>query len=123
MDISAWLRNLKLDQYNAAVTKNDIDLSVLNDLTIEDCAPLVVVSIGHRRKLLSAITAFTALSKQPSESLAPPNFGPSPPPEVRSRSSEAERRHLTVMLVDLVGSTAMSSRVDPEGSCPVAWCS
>jgi hypothetical protein len=107
MDVSAWLGNLGLGRYEQAFRENDIDAEVLADLTAEDLIGLGVTSIGHRRKLLAAIAA---LRKAAVQAISPPSneqFAPSLP-------FEAERRQVTVMFVDLVGSTAMSARLDPE---------
>ncbi len=110
MDVATWLRNLGLGQYEQAFRENDIDAEVLADLTAEDLIGLGVTSIGHRRKLLAAIAALRAGSApatSPStEALA--GVGTALP------LLEAERRHLTVMFVDLVGSTALAARLDPE---------
>jgi predicted ATPase/class 3 adenylate cyclase len=111
MDVGAWLRDLGLGQYEQAFHENDVDGDVLADLTADDLSGLGVVSIGHRRKLLIAIAALRAGS--------PP--GPVSPmqalaaiPETTLPLAEAERRQLTVMFVDLVGSTALAARLDPE---------
>ena len=101
MDIAEWLRSLGLDQYAPAFRDNDIDEGVLRRLTAEDLRELGVASIGHRRRLLDAIAAL--------------NTPEEPPPTAAPASvREAERRHLTVMFCDLVGSTALSQRFDPE---------
>lgn len=109
MDIGAWLRELGLGQYEPAFRANDIDAEVLLELTAEDLKDLGITSIGHRRKLLAAIAALRT---------------PAPPPAAPSDGSmasaaapptlEAERRQLTVMFVDMVGSTALGSTVDAE---------
>ena len=102
MDVAEWLRGLGLDQYAPVFRANDIDEEVLRRLTAEDLRELGVASIGHRRRLLDAIAALGATD-------APQ--APSPPP---AAASEAERRQLTVMFCDLVGSTPLSTRFDPE---------
>ena len=101
MDIAAWLGSLGLPQYAAAFAENDITEALLPKLTGEDLKDLGVTSIGHRRLLLDAIATLTAA---PGIAVAPPA-----PPE-----PQAERRQLTVMFCDLVGSTALSARLDPE---------
>src|ERR1700736_5183709 len=109
MDVGAWLRSLGLERYEAAFSDNEIDGTVLPSLTAEDLKDLGVGIVGHRRKLLDAITALRgdANAKEPSgEALSSP---PSATPEDR-----AERRQVTVMFSDLVGSTALSARMDPE---------
>ncbi len=103
MDIGEWLRGLGLEQYMPAFRDNDIDQEVLRRLTAEDLRELGVASIGHRRRVLDAIAALGA-AKASSSASAPAPAG----------ASEAERRQLTVMFCDLVGSTALSARLDPE---------
>ena len=106
MDLGGWLRSLDLEEYEAAFHKNHIDEVVLPNLTAEDLRDLGVGSIGHRRKLLDAI----ALLRGDAEAKAPPPKTPSVP----KSSDTAERRQVTVMFSDLVGSTALSGRMDPE---------
>ena len=103
MDIRTWLRGLGLEQYEAAFRDNEIDAKVLPSLTAEDLKDLGVSLVGHRRRLLDAITVFGSPLPHP-----PPLAG-----EGRV-GAEAERRQLTVMFCDLVGSTALASRLDPE---------
>ena len=91
MDIGAWLHSLGLQQYEAGFRANDIDMDVLTELTEPDLDRLGVASLGHRKKLLRAIASL----REPS-------------------SAPAERRQLTVLFCDLVGSTALSARLDPE---------
>jgi class 3 adenylate cyclase/predicted ATPase len=102
MDLGGWLRNLGLEQYEAAFLENAIDDTILPSLTAEDLKDLGVGIVGHRRKLLDAIAALRADAKAAS-------------PDVdRPPKDSAERRHVTVMFSDLVGSTALSARMDPE---------
>jgi class 3 adenylate cyclase len=103
MDLGEWLRSLGLGQYEAAFRDNEIDGEVLPRLTGDDLKELGVASIGQRRKLLSA-----SLAAAP----APP-VPPARPPASPSPAS-AERRHLTVMFCDLVGSTGISAKLDAE---------
>jgi class 3 adenylate cyclase len=105
MDVAAWLCGLGLGQYEQAFRENDIDAKVLMDLTAEDLIGLGVVSIGHRRKLLAAIAALRAGSMS---AISPVTVAPA------AVSGTAERRQLTVMFVDLVDSTALAARLDPE---------
>jgi class 3 adenylate cyclase len=108
MDIAAWLQSLGLERYASSFRDNDIDAGVLPDLTADDLIGLGVISIGHRRRLLAAIAALGA---------APPAVPlPNPPPRAGEGrvGADAERRQLTVMFCDLVGSTALSTRHDPE---------
>ncbi|TFV80570.1 adenylate cyclase [Bradyrhizobium frederickii] len=110
MDVAAWLRGQGLGQYEQAFRENHVDAEVLADLTAEDLIGLGVSSVGHRRKLLAAIAALRAGCSVPATAppTTPPAAGMTGPP------SEAERRQLTVMFCDLVGSTALSARLDPE---------
>src|SRR5947199_9623747 len=102
MNVAEWLRGLGLEQYAPAFRANHIDEEVLRRLTGEDLRELGVTSIGHRRRLLDAIAALGTAG-------APP-----PPTPAPFAGSEAERRQLTVMFCDLVGSTPLSARYDPE---------
>src|SRR6185369_348899 len=95
--ISDWLGKLALEQYALRFTENGIDLDVLPELTDQDFDRLGVL-LGHRRKMLRAIAELNQ-----SELVAEP-----------ARQHDAERRHVTVMFCDLVGSTALSTRLDPE---------
>ena len=94
--ISDWLEKLGLSEYAQRFAEHDIDVSVLPHLTDQDLKELGV-SLGHRRKILAAIAAGL------------PSLQPGPKPQ-----DTAERRHLTVMICDVVGSTALSARLDPE---------
>jgi class 3 adenylate cyclase len=111
MDIVVWLRSLGLGKYEAAFRENDIDETVLPDLTAEDLKGLGVSIVGHRRKLLDAIAALRTDTSAPgpSNDLKTTPNAPSPSPEDR-----AGRRQVTVMFSNLVGSTALSSHMDPE---------
>jgi class 3 adenylate cyclase len=110
MEIADWLRKLGLEQYEAAFRANEIDARVLPSLTAEDLKDLGVGLVGHRRRLLDAIAALAA-----SDGLAGNPLSTRPPLAGEARvGTEAERRQLTVMFCDLVGSTALSSRLDPE---------
>src|SRR6516225_79872 len=106
VDIRAWLRGLGLEQYEPAFHANKIDASVLPRLTAEDLKDLGVTLVGHRRRLLDAIAALSdglpAAEATPAVAAA------------AAATVEAERRQLTVMFSDLVGSTALSARLDPE---------
>ena len=113
MDIEAWLRGLGLEQYAPAFRDNDIDADVLPRLTPEDLTAVGILSVGHRRKLLDAIAALRAEPAPAGERAA--EVTAKRPIETPSASaSSAERRQLTVMFCDLVGSTALASRLDPE---------
>jgi class 3 adenylate cyclase/tetratricopeptide (TPR) repeat protein len=105
MDIEAWLQGLGLERYAPAFRDNEIDWEVLANLTSEDLREIGVAAVGHRRKLLGAIAALGASA--PTAALTAAVSG-------ASGSTEAERRQLTVMFCDLVGSTPLSTRFDPE---------
>src|ERR1700739_3870904 len=108
MDVGGWLRRLGLEQYEAAFRENKVDDTVLPSLTAEDLKELGVGSVGHRRKLLDAIADLRAEAS----TLTPP----SDLPLVTDKATQdtAERRQVTVMFSDLIGSTALSARMDPE---------
>lgn len=99
MDIGQWLRDLGLQSYEQAFRDHGVDLDVLCRLTAEDLKEIGVSAVGHRRKILHAVAELAAARSQAAD------------PKVPHR---AERRHLTVMFCDLVGSTALSARLDPE---------
>jgi hypothetical protein len=102
MDIAVWLRSLGLERYEAVFRENEITERVLPSLTAEDLKELGVTALGHRRILLDAIAALRtdASGKGPSPDVA---TAPS-----TSSEDRAERRQVTVMFSDLVGSTALS---------------
>jgi class 3 adenylate cyclase/predicted ATPase len=103
VNIADWLEGLGLGQYATAFAENEIDREILPSLTSDDLREIGVVAIGHRRRLLDAIAALDA---------APPP----PPAEATTVAAPttAERRQLTVMFCDLVGSTPLATRFDPE---------
>ena len=101
-EIADWLRKLGMTEYAERFAKNYIDYGVLRDLTDQDLKDLGV-ALGHRRKMLRAIAELHGMA------LASPQFASEP-----SRHDALERRHLTIMFCDLVGSTALSTRLDPE---------
>jgi class 3 adenylate cyclase/predicted ATPase len=107
MDIGGWLRELGLERYEQAFRENEIDLRVLPELTADDLKELGVAAIGHRRLLLKAI-ADLAVGAGRAAAKDVPAASPA------NATAEAERRQLTVMFCDLVGSTPLSSRFDPE---------
>ena len=110
MDLGGWLRSLGLERYEAAFRENEIDERVLPSLTAEDLKELGVAALGHRRVLLDAIAALRtdAGNKAPLTDVATTTGAQSTPED------RAERRQVTVMFSDLVGSTALSARMDPE---------
>jgi len=111
IDVASWLQQLGLEQYEPAFRDNFVDGDVLPDLTAEDLIAIGVTPVGHRRKLLSAIAALSA--EAPAASLLAA-VAPTPAPAPVPAPAQAERRQLTVMFCDLVGSTALSTGMDPE---------
>jgi class 3 adenylate cyclase/pimeloyl-ACP methyl ester carboxylesterase len=112
MDITAWLRSLQLEQYEAAFHENHIDEILLKTLTDQDFRELGVASLGHRKRLASAIADLVAMdTRQPATMIGDAD---TPMASGQTSPAYAERRHLTVMFVDLVGSTALSAKLDPE---------
>lgn len=99
MTIDGWLKDLGLGQYASAFAANAIDFDVLADLTEADLEKLGVL-LGHRKKMLRAIRAREAT--------------PAAGEPVRPVAADAERRQITVLFSDLVGSTALSQSIDPE---------
>jgi class 3 adenylate cyclase len=116
MDIVVWLRSLGLGKYEAAFRENDIDETVLPGLTAEDLKELGVASLGHRRKLLEAIAALRNDGSGQPQSVAGAPARPSVPTPAAARVAEpvGERRHVTVMFCDLVGSTSIAAALDAE---------
>ena len=102
-EIADWLEKLGMSEYTQSFTEHRIDVSVLRDLTDQDLKD-IGMPLGHRRKILAAIGELTAIAP------ATPKFaaGTEPGPDT------AERRQVTVMFSDLVGSTTLSTRMDPE---------
>src|SRR5437016_4509618 len=100
--IAEWLASIGLGEYTQRFAANAIDLSVVRDLTEQDLKDLGVL-LGHRRKILRAIAELDSVAPAPTETATKPAL-----------RVDAERRHLTVMICDLVGSTALSARLDPE---------
>src|SRR5271166_4149904 len=105
MDIGGWLRGLGLGQYDATLRESEVDAEVLPELTESDLSQLGV-PLGHRKRLLKAIAALGAAEKAPASALRPLREDSVP--------HGGERRQLTVMFCDLVGSTALSEKLDPE---------
>jgi predicted ATPase/class 3 adenylate cyclase len=99
-DVSDWLEQLGLGQYASFFTENDIDSQLLAQLTNADLKELGISSLGHRKTILSAIKTLSQNESEPASTIIP--------------KGEAERRQLTVMFCDLVGSTEMSQQLDPE---------
>ena len=111
MDIAGWLRDLGLDRYEAAFHDNDVNADILPKLTGDDLKDLGVTSVGHRRQILDAI-ATLRLEGRPAD--GPVQLSTRPAGNLVPSETAGERRQLTVMFCDLVGSTALSERLDPE---------
>jgi class 3 adenylate cyclase len=109
MDVAGWLRSLGLERYEATFRENDVGAGTLPNLTGDDLKDLGVTSVGHRRQLLEAIAALR-LEGMPDD----PRRSTRPTKNLEPPETSAERRPLTVMFCDLIGSTAFSSRLDPE---------
>jgi class 3 adenylate cyclase len=105
--IADWLQRLGLGQYAQRYAENDISFVILPHLTDQDLKELGVTSLGHRRQLLLAIAELSGVQKGPTQL-------PSETEAQISPRDTAERRQVTVMFSDLVGSTALSARMDPE---------
>jgi class 3 adenylate cyclase len=101
VDIAIWLRGLGLQRYEPAFRESEITAAVLPELTEADLKELGL-PLGPRKLLLKAIASL------------PNRLEPEPAPGPKATFREAERRQLTVMFVDLVGSTALSAKLDPE---------
>ena len=104
MDVGSWLRSLGLEQYEAPFRENNIDPEVLGDLTDADLEKLGV-TLGHRKRLLKAIASLGG-----TELAAKPTI----PAPVPLSTDAAERRPITVMFCDLVGSTSLAAKLDAE---------
>jgi class 3 adenylate cyclase len=109
VDVGKWLSELGLARYAPAFAENDVDSNVLAELDEKDLEKLGIVSLGHRKKLLKAIAALDA---------ATPAVGADTAADARDTppraAKEAERRQITLLFCDLVGSTALSRQLDPE---------
>src|SRR3974390_980435 len=110
MDLGGWLRSLGLGQYEAAFRENAIDLSVLPELTDQDLEKIGVL-LGHRRKILRAISELNSTAASAQAAKLTPSVVP---PISTVAEAAAERRPITVMFCDLVGSTSLASRLDAE---------
>ena len=118
--IADWLKKLGMSEYAQRFAENDIDFTILPELTDQDLEKIGVASLGHRRKILKAIAALggpapPSLATVASRPDAPP-LHPAVAPAAAANAAEAtgERRHITVMFCDLVGSTSISAGLDAE---------
>ena len=103
MDVAAWLSSSGLERYKQAFEDNAIDFTLLSRLTADDPRDIGITAVGHRRKLLEAIAALQGASGGRGPKSDQPSVAP-----IRPR--DAERRQLTVMFIDLVGSTLLAAR-------------
>jgi class 3 adenylate cyclase len=103
-----WLKQLGMQEYIQQFADNDIDFAVLSDLTDQDLEKIGITSLGHRRKLLRAIADLKGVVTASAVKVA------TAPPVATRAADTAERRQVTVLFSDLVGSTALSARIDPE---------
>jgi class 3 adenylate cyclase/predicted ATPase len=106
VDVASWLRNLGLERYEAAFRENDVSGDLLHQLTAEDLKDLGVAAVGHRRRMLAAIAE---LRGDPVVSSVVAQTS-----EDRPSTTAAERRQITVLFCDIVGSTPLSTELDPE---------
>jgi class 3 adenylate cyclase len=109
MDVVGWLRGLGLGQFETNFRDNKIDADVLPRLTADDLKDIGVSAVGDRRRLLDAIAALAG-AKAPADV----SVSPSKPALPKGREVSAERRPITVMFCDLVGSTSLAAKLDPE---------
>jgi class 3 adenylate cyclase len=105
--IAEWLERLGLSEYAQRFAENDIDFTILSDVTDQDLEKIGIASLGHRRKLLRAIATLKNIEKGTSAMAVGSSAAP-------LTLDSAERRQVTVMFSDLVDSTALSARMDPE---------
>src|SRR5689334_4247859 len=115
MDVGAWLQELDLEQYEAAFRENGVSEKDLPHLTAEDLQDLGVVAVGYRRRLLVAIAKLQ--NGNTSQAARSSGAHPASIPADYAFRHGGERRQLTVMFCDLVGSTALSEKLDPEELC------
>src|SRR5271167_2408426 len=108
MDVGGWLRSLGLDQYEANFRENKIEADVLPRLTADDLKEIGVSPVGDRRRLLDAIASLAGAAPADAARRAPESAQP------KSPQLAAERRPITVMFCDLVGSTSLAARLDAE---------
>jgi class 3 adenylate cyclase len=109
MDVGGWLRGLGLGQYEERCRDNRIDADLLPRLTADDLKDIGVSVVGDQRRLLDAIAALAGARSPPDVPGSP--VKPSPP---KDREVSAERRPITVLFCDLVGSTGLAAKLDPE---------
>jgi class 3 adenylate cyclase len=113
MDVGEFLRELGLQQYEATFRENDVDAELLPNLGADDLKELGITSLGHRRRLLEAIAALR-IKDIPTDDPVRSSLRLPTTPTGSPAETTGERRPLTVMFCDLIGSTALSARLDPE---------
>jgi class 3 adenylate cyclase/predicted ATPase len=111
MDVGEWLKGIGLGQYEATFREHEIDAEVLLELTEADLEKFGV-PFGHRKRLIKAITKLGSAAPEQPQAAPPQPAARSPPP--RTFRSDAERRPITVMFCDLVGSTSLAAKLDAE---------
>jgi class 3 adenylate cyclase/predicted ATPase len=109
MDVGGWLRGLGLGQYEEKFRDNKIDADLLPRLTVDDLKDIGVSVVGDRRRLLDAIAAIAGAGRPADLSTSPTKAAPS-----KGLQASAERRPITVMFCDLVGSTSLAAKLDAE---------
>ena len=118
--IEEWLGDLGLGEYASRFAENDIDFEILGDLTDQDLEKIGVASLGHRRKLLRAISELDASAAETVAVAKPPasqlerHLAAAEPASWPAGDVTGERRYLTVLFCDLVDSTGIASKLDAE---------
>jgi class 3 adenylate cyclase len=107
MDVAGWLKRLGLERYEPAFRENQIDTDLLRKLTADDLKDLGITLVGDRRRLLEAISALRDRGGETEPAAQPVS-------EHRPVTTNVERRQITVLFCDIVDSTAISTRLDPE---------
>ena len=117
-DMTRWLATLGLEQYAESFEDNAIEIDLLPELTDDDLKDLGVAALGHRKRILKAIADLSAESGEPPDTPVKPaatSVTKQPAPEpAQPAVSQAERRQLTVMFCDLVGSVSLAEQMDVE---------
>jgi class 3 adenylate cyclase/predicted ATPase len=115
MNVASWLRMIGLEQYEPKFRENKIDVDLLPSLTADDLKDLGVNLVGDRRRLLDAIASLRAEATPVGKAAATPSAAAAAPDSAAvSTATDPQRRQLTLLFCDLVGSTALSTQVDPE---------
>ena len=109
MDVAGWLRGLSLGQYEEKFRDNKIDAELLPRLTGDELKEISVSALGDRLRLLDAIATLSGAKPPADVAVSSPKSAPAKTPQI-----SAERRPITVMFCDLVGSTSLAARLDAE---------